>query len=74
MSLRHSLAQVAHRAGNQLEIAADLLVAAERVKAFLFNGFQQHGLFIRAQLSHFVKKQHAAVGAAQQPCTLLSRQ
>ena len=60
----NQLAQIAHRSGDQLKITAHLAIAAKWVKGFLFNGFQQHCLFVCAQFANLIKKQHATVGAA----------
>ena len=50
----HFAAQIAVGASYELEIAFHFAVAAHGVKLFLFNGFEQHGLLIQAQLADFV--------------------
>ena len=50
----HFAAQIAVGASNQLKITFHFAVAAHGVKLFLFNGFEQHGLFVQAQLANFV--------------------
>ena len=66
LALRNPLAQIAHGAGDELKIAADLLIAAERIEAFFLNGLQQHRLFICSQFANLIQEKHPAVSAAQQ--------
>ena len=40
------VAQVAVGAGDELEVAFNFAVAADRIKVFFFNGFEQHGLLV----------------------------
>ena len=60
----NQLTQIAHRSGDKLKVATHLAIAAKWVKGFLFNGFQQHRLFVCAQFANLIKKQHTTVGAA----------
>ena len=65
-ALGHGAGQVAVRAGDQLKVARDLVVAAERQEALLLERAQQHRLLVEAELADLVEEQHAAVGAEQQ--------
>lgn len=58
--------QIAVGAGDQLKVALRFMVGADREKAFFFDRFEQHGLFVGAQPAYLVKKQQTWVRAAQQ--------
>jgi hypothetical protein len=47
--------------------ALHLLVGAHGKEALLFDGLEQHGLLVQAELADLVEKQRALVGGAQQP-------
>ncbi len=61
------------RAGNQLEIAADLLVLPKRVKRFSSMAFSNMKPVHRARLSHFVKETAYPPSALRQLYCTLSR-
>ena len=69
----HFAAQIAVGACNELKIAFHFAVAAHGVKLFLFNGFEQHGLFIQAQFANLIQKQHAFIGGFQPAIALFCR-
>src|SRR5262249_52204340 len=55
-------AEVAVGAGDQLEVAADLAVAADREEHAVLDRTQEHGLLVEAELADLVEEEHAAVG------------
>ena len=57
----HRRAEVAVRAGDQLEVARHFAVAAERQEALLLERPQQHRLLVGAELADLVEEQQAAV-------------
>ena len=65
--------QVAVGTGDKLEAALHFLVAADGIKIFFFNGFEQHGLLVQTQFANFIQKQHAAVGGFQIAFALFRR-
>ena len=65
-AFQHRRLQVAVGPGDQLEIAFDLLVAADRQEALFLQRAQQHRLFVLAELADLVEEQQALVGRAQQ--------
>ena len=60
------VAEIAIRAGDQLEVARDLAIRAERKELLLLDRAKEHRLFVGAELADLVEKEHAAVGRAQQ--------
>ena len=56
MAVRDSLLQIAVGAADQLEVAVDLLIGANRKKAAFFKGAEQHRLLVEPELADFVKK------------------
>lgn len=60
----HGLVQIAIRAGDELEVAADLAVRAHGKEPFLLDRPQQHRLLVEPELADLVKKQQATVGLA----------
>ena len=52
-------------AGDELEIALHGFVGTERRECFVFNGTEEHGLFVRAKFPDFIEEQQTAIGFAQ---------
>ena len=69
----HGPAQVPVGARDQLEIALDLAVGAERQEGLLLEGAEEHGLLVEAELADLVEEEHPAVGRAGGPAALLGR-
>src|SRR5450830_241564 len=64
------MTEVAVRAGDQLEIALDFVIAADWQEALFLDGLEQHGLLVEAQFAYFVEEQQAPVRAAQKAGTI----
>ena len=69
----HAGPQVAVGPGDQLKVAADLAVAADREEHAVLERAQQHRLLVEAELADLVEEEHAAVGALEHAGSLAHR-
>ena len=65
-ALHHRILQIAVGAGDQLEIAFDLLVAAYRREAFFLQRAQQQRLFVQAEFADLVEEQQTLMRRTQE--------
>src|SRR5262249_24599493 len=67
------VAEIAIRAGDQLEVALYLAISTDREEGFILDGAQEHGLLVEAELADLVEQKHASVRRAQQAGSALHR-
>src|SRR5690606_7678509 len=66
-------ANIAVGTGDQLKVAAALLVGSDRIEDFVLDRAQQHGLFLQTELADFIEEEDATVRLLEVPAPTLGR-